>query len=208
MKKNNSTCCLIFSKNPVPGKTKTRLIPTLGVEGAFQVHLSLLKYTLSITEKINNIDFQLHHTSPEDKSALLYTLEQKKNISTHLQHGKDLGERMHHAMSMCLQKYKHCIIIGTDCPELSEQYIVAASNYLKSGYDAVIGPAYDGGYVLIGLNQVQSQIFTDIHWGEDSVLASTLNAFRLLNLKYKELATLHDIDRKEDLQYLKLISDF
>ncbi len=206
MKKNNTCCCLIFSKNPVPGKTKTRLIPALGIEGAYRVHLSLLNYTLSLTSKVNTIDFQLHYTS-SDNNEWLDSLDQKKNFSCHLQQGKDLGERMCHAMTVCLQDYKHCIIIGTDCPELSEHYLLTATNYLQSGYDAVIGPAYDGGYVLIGLNQVNKQIFSDIIWGEDTVLASTLKAFQKLNFKSKKLATLHDIDREEDLQYLTQIPE-
>ncbi len=204
MEKNNTTCCLVFTKTPEPGKTKTRLIPALGINGAYKVHVKLLKYTLKLTSKIKGIDFYLYYTSEKNNNWLL-TLAAEHNLLTQIQTGKDLGERMYNASKISLTKYSHCIIIGTDCPELSVPYIEKAEKYLATGYDAVIGPAHDGGYVLIGLNKTNSDIFNDINWGSHSVFKSTIESFQRLNIQYKTLATLHDIDRKEDLQYLKLI---
>jgi len=205
-RKNNTTCCLVFTKNPEPGKTKTRLIPAIGVNGAYKVHIQLLKHTLNITSKIKDIDFQLHHTSVHNNQWLT-SLAKENNLSTKIQNGNNLGERMYRATQLCLKKYSHCLIIGTDCPELTEQYLVEANQQLTSGYDAVIGPAYDGGYVLIGLNNTRKEIFSDINWGKSTVFTSTITIFNKLNLKYKILSTLHDVDTKEDLQYLKFLSD-
>ncbi|MFV1984220.1 MAG: TIGR04282 family arsenosugar biosynthesis glycosyltransferase, partial [Thiohalomonadales bacterium] len=185
---------------------KTRLIPAIGINGAYKVHIQLLKHTLNIASKIKDIDFQLHHTSVHNNQWLT-SLAKENNISTKIQNGNDLGERMYRATHLCLKKYSQCLIIGIDCPELSEQYLIEANQQLTSGYDAVIGPAYDGGYVLIGINNAKKEIFSDIDWGKSTVFTSTINIFNKLNLKYKILSTLHDVDTKEDLQYLKFLPD-
>jgi len=206
MEKNNTTCCLIFTRNPEPGKTKTRLMPEVGINGAYEIHLQLLKFTLALTAKISDIEFQLHYTS-HFNNQLLLKLAKKNNLTTHLQTGNDLGERMYYASLECLKNYSYCIIIGTDCPDISKQYLLDAKHYLNFGYDAVIGPAQDGGYVLIGMKNANKKIFENITWGKNNVLIDTLNNFEKLNFKYKKLSTLHDIDTKEDLKYLKLMSE-
>lgn len=194
----------MFTKTPELGKTKTRLIPALGINGAYNVHVKLLKYTLKLTTEINNIDFFLHYTSKKNNQWLL-SLASKHNLLTQVQTGKDLGKRMFNAAKTSLTQYSHCIIIGIDCPELSIHYIEQANKHLSTGYDAVIGPAYDGGYVLIGINKANKDIFNNIEWGSDSVFNSTIEIFKRLNLQFKTLATLHDVDKKEDLQYFNLI---
>ncbi len=204
MEKNNTTCCLVFTKTPEPGKTKTRLIPALGINGAYKVHIKLLKYTIKLTSQIKVIDFFLYYTTKKNNKWLL-AFATEHHLSTQIQTGNDLGERMYNAAKISLEKYSHCIIIGTDCPELSIAYIEEAKKYLTTGFDAVIGPAHDGGYVLIGLNRVNKHIFSNIEWGSFSVFKNTVDIFQRLNISYKTLATLHDIDRKEDLQYLELI---
>lgn len=200
----NKTCCLIFAKNPEPGKTKTRLIPDLGVNGAYNVSIRLLQHTLKLVSKIDEIDFSLYHT-PSFNNKWLLNLAKEHNLPTQIQKGNDLGERMHQAIQSSLKKYSHCIIIGTDCPELSENYLLESKRLLTSGYDAVIGPASDGGYVLIGLNNTVNEIFTNINWGGSTVFSNTINVFEKLNLKYKKLQTLHDVDTIEDIKYLKSI---
>jgi len=200
-KKN--TCCLIFTKNPELGKTKTRLIPALGIKGAYDVHIKLLKHTLNLTNNTMEMNFQLFHTS-SNTNKVLKELVKKHNLEKKTQHGNNLGERMFNAFNLSLKTYSHCIIIGTDCPELTQHYLLQAKHHLRNGYDAVIGPAYDGGYVLIGLNVPDKLIFKNINWGENTVFKDTITAFEKLNLKYKKLTMLHDIDTKEDLQYLDL----
>jgi len=206
MKTNNSTCCLIFTKNPIPGKVKTRLIPSLGIEGAYKVHLQLLKYTLSITSKITSMDFQLHYTD-FGNNQLIKSLAKENNLDIQLQLGHNLGERMFNASDLCLKKYSHCIIIGTDCPELTQEYLLLAEHQLLSGFDAVIGPAADGGYVLIGYKYANSALFSDIEWGTNTVYSETLKKMDSLNLNYNSLDTLHDIDREDDLRYLPSVSN-
>ncbi len=206
MQNDNSTCCLIFSRTPEPGKTKTRLIPALGIDGAYQVHLKLLEYTLYIASKTQDIDFMLYTTSSQN-SKVLTDLSVNNNLLILNQTGNNLGERMYHAMRDSLVKYSHCIIIGTDCPEISKKYLTNAKKLLSSGYDAVIGPAFDGGYVLIGLNNSVKELFSDINWGENTVLESTLKKFDLLKLDYIKLPTLHDVDTEDDLRYLALIQN-
>jgi rSAM/selenodomain-associated transferase 2/rSAM/selenodomain-associated transferase 1 len=202
-RKKISTCCLIFTKNPTPGKTKTRLISAIGINGAYEVHVKLLKNTLSLTPKIKNMNFILYHTSIKN-NEIINGFSKKYNLKTKIQSGKNLGDRMQHASQEQLKSYTHCIIIGTDCPELTKKYLLNAKEALSTGYDAVIGPAHDGGYVLIGFNTASKIIFSNIKWGKDTVLKETLENFKKLKLKYKILPPLHDVDTKEDLQYLKL----
>ncbi|MFV2059820.1 MAG: TIGR04282 family arsenosugar biosynthesis glycosyltransferase [Gammaproteobacteria bacterium] len=204
MGKNNSTCCLIFTKNPEPGKTKTRLIPAIGETGAFEAHVKLLKHTVTITSEIKNIDFILYTTTTHS-NEIIVNLAKEHNLTIEIQKGNNLGDRMYQASDENLSTYSHCIIIGVDCPELTADYLLNARKALSSGYDAVIGPAHDGGYVLIGFNKSVKTIFTNIAWGENTVLKSTLDNFEKLNIKYKKLPTLHDVDTQEDLQYLNKI---
>lgn len=207
---NNNTCCLVFTKNPEPGNTKTRLIPALGKTGAYKVHLQLLTHTLSVASKTTDIDFKVYYTDSNpnsDDSQILLALTRKFNLTTTIQQGNELGERMYNAMVSCLKHYSHCIIIGSDCPEISKHYLIEANKKLLAGYDAVIGPAFDGGYVLIGLSNPVNEIFVNIDWGESTVLEKTINIFKKLNINYSKLNTLHDVDTVDDLQYLKLLPD-
>ena len=76
-----------------------------------------------------------------------------------------------------------------------------AFSKLENGVDAVIGPAMDGGYVLLGLRSFSPLIFENIHWGTDRVLSATQENLRILNWGWDELGMLRDIDTAEDLEY-------
>ncbi len=93
------------------------------------------------------------------------------------------------------------ILVGGDCPFIDEDYIESAILALKK-HDVVIGPANDGGYVLLGLSQDTPQLFENIDWGTESVFEATLNIVEREKLSYKVLPALSDIDRPEDLKQL------
>ena len=121
------------------------------------------------------------------------------------QRGGDLGERMLNAAKDALQRSSSVVIIGTDCPYLSPDYIHAAFAALQTS-DAVLGPAEDGGYVLIGLKRALEAVFSAVNWGSETVLAQTQNNLRCLGLSWKALGVLSDIDRPDDVQRLLAIA--
>ena len=193
---------VVFAKTPVAGQVKTRLIPALGNDGAKQLHCQMLEHTLdTVTEnKIAPVEL---HCSPDITDDYIQSLSKRYNMTLRNQHGNDLGERMSHALSKAVDNSSHVLLIGTDCPTLSAAYILQAIEILQSDTDVVIGPAEDGGYVLIGVKSSHPEIFTHIDWGTDKVLQQTQNRIQSHGISHKELDTLWDVDTPEDLEYLK-----
>ena len=130
----------------------------------------------------------------------------KTNI--YIQEGADLGAKMSRTIELTLQREdaNAAVVIGTDCPALTADYLQKALDALSSGVDVVLGPAEDGGYVLIGMGQPHSTLFSTIDWGTDRVMAQTLEAIGACGLSYQLLDTLWDVDRPEDLQRLRLLN--
>lgn len=124
-------------------------------------------------------------------------------VRTRLQHGWDLGMRMCHAMDNELKRSDKVILIGSDCPQLDENYIKQAFAALDSPRDIVLGPANDGGYFLIGAKRVSPLLFKNISWSQASVLKETLSALDKLCFRPKVLDPLIDIDTIEDLKALR-----
>ena len=124
-------------------------------------------------------------------------------VKTRLQHGLDLGMRMYHAMDKELKGSDKVILIGSDCPQLDDDYLKQAFAALESPRDIVLGPANDGGYFLIGAKRVSPLLFKNISWGQASVLKETLSALDKLCFRPKVLDPLIDIDTIEDLKALR-----
>ena len=115
-----------------------------------------------------------------------------------LQQGDDLGERMAQALADALAGgAERAILIGTDCPLMSASYVAQAEAALASA-DVVLGPAEDGGYVLIGCSRAAPEIFRGIEWGTNRVLEQTLKSAAQAHLRVTLLDTLWDVDRPED----------
>lgn len=200
-KKNNiSKKLIIFSKAPVNGLVKTRLIPSLGKDKATQLHRYMLNQTVLMACSLENTETELHCT-PDTKHDFFKILAGKHNIKLLPQLGSDLGEKMSHAMKAGLDSAQQCIIIGTDCPSMNPAYIEQAFHKLLSN-DVVIGPAKDGGYVLIGAQNHNHQMFNDINWSTSEVLKKTVKNLDHLGWKYHKLETLPDVDNHEDLSHL------
>jgi rSAM/selenodomain-associated transferase 1 len=113
--------------------------------------------------------------------------------------GEDLGQRMSYAVTTGLNEYRYVILIGADCPNMSTDYLKQAVIALSNGADAVLGPAEDGGYVLIGLRRTIPCLFDGLPWGTDKVLEMTRDCLRRVGWSWKELPVLWDLDRPEDL---------
>ena len=189
---------IILIRNPILGRVKTRLAAEIGNFNALSVYRSLLSYTRNIT---NNID----------SSRLLFYSDfidfnddwEDGVYKKYLQSGNDFGEKMLNAFKIALNQNDLVVIIGSDCFELNSKIINLAFKKLKN-FDVVIGPAKDGGYYLMGLKKVYSQLFQDKNWSTDSVLSETINTIKNLGLSYYLLPLLGDIDTLQDLKASKL----
>ncbi len=185
---------MIFVKNPVPGKVKTRLAKTMGADKAFEIYQELLDHTHRVTKNLS-ID-----------KAVMYSDEiidgdvwDKGNYEKWVQEGSDLGKRMLNAFKNAFQKgYRKAVIIGSDCFEITSKIISESFEAIPQN-NFVIGPTHDGGYYLIGMTALHTALFKNKKWSSEEVLQDTLIDIRNMNGSYKLLAELTDIDTEEDL---------
>jgi uncharacterized protein len=180
---------IVFAKAPVPGAAKTRLIPALGAWGAARLHARLVRQAVRTALASGCGPVEVHGSARHSFFRSLKT-------RFRLQRGRDLGERMHHALS----RNPGAILIGTDCPALTAADLRRATRLLRSGAEVVIAPAEDGGYALIGARRVPVELFRDIAWGSSSVYDETVK--RLKPYRWRALRTVWDVDRPEDLPRL------
>jgi rSAM/selenodomain-associated transferase 1 len=196
---SNNQSLIIFTRYPEAGKTKTRLIPALGEEGAADLQRQMTEATVKkarqLTQKIP-INIEIHFT---DGNRKLMEQWLGKDLIFREQVGGDLGVKMQAAFTEAFKRgSKKVVIIGIDCPKLNELILAGAFSACQN-YDVVIGPATDGGYYLIGLNYLIPELFINIDWGTSEVLNTTKNIANKLGLKVYYLPSLQDIDRPEDL---------
>ena len=193
---------IIFTRYPEPGQTKTRLIPELGPEKAADLQRRMTEYTMAqvaglMTAAGPAVEIRYQDGSPAEMADWL-----GREYSYLSQGSGSLGEKMNRAFTEAFAKGRQAVlIIGTDCPALSRQTIKKTLAGLKEN-DLVLGPAFDGGYYLIGLRKNAPSLFTDIPWGTDTVLAATLERAEQGGLSHLLLEQLNDIDRPEDLKTL------
>ncbi len=192
------TRLVVFAKAPEAGKAKTRLIPALGKAGAAALHARLVAHTLTTVTGTALCPVQLW-CAPDTTHPFFDSCKNNFPVTLHQQQGANLGERMAHAMNHNLQQDFNSVIIGTDCPALSEADFKQAFTHLQNDSDIVLAPASDGGYVLMGLTHFSPALFSDINWGSGEVLAATREKIAVLQWPVIELKTFQDIDRPEDL---------
>ena len=194
MDEKTRSLLIIFYKNPEPGKVKTRLAATVGNNKALNVFRKLALHTKGITATLG-IDKIVFYSDAID----LIDVWPNATYLKALQQGEDLGQRMKNAFIAGFETgYTSICIIGTDCFELTEEIIRQAFESLQSS-DAVIGPARDGGYYLLGMNEAHSGIFENKEWSTDTVLRDTLADFINLGLTYVKMPELRDVDTEDDL---------
>jgi hypothetical protein len=195
-----SNCLIIFTRNPEMGKGKRRLAATIGDRAAFEIYKYLLKHTRSITTN-------LQVTKQVWYSEKVHFEDQWDNeiYEKYVQVGDDLGDRMNYAFAKAMQQHSKVIIIGSDLYDLSQVDIETAFESLDD-HHAVIGPATDGGYYLLGFkNQVPKHIFSNKNWGTDTVLTETLKDLQSIN--YATLAPRNDVDLYEDIKDLPVFQE-
>ena len=195
---NHSSLLIIFVKNPVPGKVKTRLAKTLGEQKAFDIYKQLLQQTHKVTKKL-----------PVDKAVFYFEAVETGDIWDEggylkfVQEGSDLGKRMLNAFKTGFHKgYRKVIIIGSDVFDITPKIITEAFDAIPQN-NFVIGPTHDGGYYLLGMASLYAILFKNKKWSSDEVLHDTLVDIRNMNGSYKLLKELTDIDTEEDLASVK-----
>lgn len=185
---------IIFIRNLVPGKVKTRLANEIGNEAALEVYKKLLHHTQFISSQLNCHKFVYY-----SDMIIEYDIWDNKDYFKRVQRGDDLGQRMQNAFKEIFEMgYTKPVIIGSDCLELSSSGIEKAFHMLEK-YDAVLGPASDGGYYLLGLKQVLPNLFENKNWSTSSVLTDSITDLRKSHSSYFLLPVLRDIDKIEDL---------
>ncbi len=194
---------LVFAKAPEPGQVKTRLIPTMGAEGAALLHAALTERVLT-TACATGFPVQLC-VAPDCDHAFFQSCAEDFEVTLAPQLAvDDLGARMLHALNSALKSHKRALLIGADCPSLAAKHLKEAARQLES-HDVVLTPAEDGGYVLIGARRTDSAMFRDIVWSRADVLARQRTALSAAGLGWHEMETLWDVDRVEDLAKLKTL---
>jgi len=189
---------LLLAKAPEPGKAKTRLIPVLGEQGAAELQKRLIRYALDRVVQKEMQPTELW-CAPDSEHPFFRELASEYSVTLRDQTDGDLGARMLAAARDGLADAGHVILLGTDSPELSPHLIRRASDALAGGRDAVLGPALDGGYVLLGLSRLREGLFRDMSWGTERVLEETRRRLAQLGFSWEELPSCGDLDRRQDL---------
>jgi rSAM/selenodomain-associated transferase 1 len=185
---------IVFLKAPRPGRVKTRIAQTAGADRACAIYRELVETVLNNVSSIRQTQLRI---SPDDALSEV-TPWLRGDWDAEPQGDGDLGVRLQSAFASAFAKgAERVVIVGSDCPDVKTRDIRAAWTELKS-YDLVIGPAVDGGYWLIGLRAPQPDLFRDIAWSSDQVLAQTLQRAKSRGLRIQLLRILNDIDTEED----------
>jgi rSAM/selenodomain-associated transferase 1 len=188
---------LIFAKAPIPGRVKTRLIPTLGAAGAAELASELLDGLVRRLAWARLAPLELW-CAPDRDHPLFRGLAESAGVELNIQRGKDLGERLDAAAADALSRADAVLLLGADIPELDDAYCARALAALEC-VETAIGPAEDGGYVLLGLKSPAPALFRRMPWGSDRVGRITRRRIARLGRRCHRLPTLWDLDRPEDL---------
>ncbi|MFY0603778.1 MAG: TIGR04282 family arsenosugar biosynthesis glycosyltransferase [Flavobacteriaceae bacterium] len=182
---------IVFVKNIILGKVKTRLAKTIGDVGAFSIYSELFAITERASLKVN-VDRNIYF------SDVIIPSKWEQDMKF-VQQGEDLGMRMKNAFQHGFDKgYENIILIGSDLPNISKSIIDSGFEKLEHS-DAVFGPAEDGGYYLIGLSKMNAAIFENKPWSQSALLDVTLQQLTAEETVFSLLTPLNDIDTFEDL---------
>ncbi|MDX1595207.1 MAG: TIGR04282 family arsenosugar biosynthesis glycosyltransferase, partial [Gammaproteobacteria bacterium] len=192
---------LVFARAPVAGAVKTRLQPALGAAGAAALHRRLLERTVATACAAGVAPVELW-CAPDRSHPAFAELAGRGDVTLRNQPSGDLGRRMHDALHDVLDGAGRAVLVGCDCPALTGDDLRAAFAALDA-HDVVLGPAEDGGYVLVGARRVARPLFDGVEWGGPRVLRQTRARLVALGWRWHELRTFWDVDRPADLPRLR-----
>lgn len=197
-----SNALIIFVKNPEYGKVKTRLTESVGESEALEIYKDLLKHTREVASSVaaDRLVYFDSYIPDED------TIFDEAEFIYRLQKGEDRGSRMSRAFEEIFDDdYDRGIIIGSDCLDLNSEIMERAYEELDEA-DVVIGPARNGGYYLLGMNECYSELFSDKEWSSNTVFEATISDMIRLGLIWYELPMLSEVDTLEDLQRSRFVA--
>jgi rSAM/selenodomain-associated transferase 2/rSAM/selenodomain-associated transferase 1 len=188
----------VLAKAPVPGLAKTRLIPALGAAGAARAQRGFALQTLATARAAGTGPLTLW-CAPDAGQRFFRALRRRHGVQAVAQAGGDLGRRMATAMATHFARAPHTplLIVGTDCPVLTPAHLQQAADALQT-HDAVLIPAEDGGYVLLGLRRPLPAVFVGVDWSTPQVLAQTRGRLRETGASWQEMPSLWDVDEPAD----------
>ena len=201
---------ILLARPPAPGKTKTRLIPILGEGAAARLYEAFLVDAAGLAREVQKsrplagltAEWALKDQFPE---ALPLARWLPGPFLHRGQTGANLGQRMAAALGRRLAQGANAVLIGTDFPDLPPKIIIGAFDTLTlSDNAAVLGPARDGGYYLIGMGRLKPGVFSGIEWGGAGVFEAQKNNLEALGYNVHTLPGWEDVDEPEDLERLRI----
>jgi len=198
--RDRSALVVVFAKAPQPGKVKTRLAAAIGAEAAARLHARLVEHAVATAVAADCGPVELHGSPAHH--AFLRALAIRRGFQLRRQSRGDVGARMYAAFRRGLRSHARVVLMGSDCPALTAADVRRAARLLR-GCDAVIAPAEDGGYPLIGLARNSPTLFAGVAWSTAAVMAQTRERLSVLGWRWRELRTVWDVDRPEDLVRLE-----
>ena len=196
---NEPVAIAILAKAPIAGFAKTRLIPVLGARGAAVLQERLVERAVE-TACAAAVGPVTLWTTPDESHPVFQSIGARHRITLARQADGDLGARMLAAITAA----NTCVLlIGSDCPALTLDHLRAAADVLRDRAPAVVIPAEDGGYALIGLRTSEPALFSDMPWSTPLVMNETRHRLRTLGLTWHEPVTLWDVDLPQDLERMR-----
>ena len=196
-------CLAVFVRHPEPGKVKTRLAKAYGAPFAAELYGYFVDDLLKALAP-GNYHLEIFFTPAEREMEIRQRFGNQFPYTP--QRGEGLGNRMERAFRSCLAKeYSTAILIGSDFPDLTAEVIEQAFQALENGQEAVVGPAFDGGYYLIGFRSAtfDPAVFNGMRWGENTVFEKTVNRLHARGYRVHLAPAWHDIDTEQDLANLQ-----
>lgn len=189
----------IFAKAPIVGQVKTRLKGVLSEADILIIYKQMLNdvITMALGARVCPVEIRVA-LDPEHEFFLPYI--ENHPVSVKAQNEGDLGQRMEAAFNEALAEKDFVIAIGGDCVSINASYLLEAAQLLAADQDVVLGPAEDGGYILLGMQQLYPEVFQGIPWGQANVLALSVEKLERSHVNYSLLGVGWDVDTLEDLR--------
>jgi len=188
---------VVFGRQPVPGRVKTRLATGVGAETAAAIYDLLLRQTVCVARAVG-YPVVLSLAEPWTEGW-----QPPADVSLEVQTGGDLGERMGEGFARRFREgCEEVLLIGSDCPEVSDRRLAGAFDELSTHTGVVLGPAADGGYWLVGQRAPGVEIFNDVPWSSPRTLDATRDRLREIAVPWTEVDELRDVDTADDLSRL------
>jgi hypothetical protein len=194
---------MIVAKAPASGQTKTRLAASLGYDGAADLYRCMLNDVVDIVRRVPNVQRAIAY-HPVGSEKVFNRIA--PDFALVLQQGRDLGERLHHVLSQCLNNgYDQAAVLSSDAPFVDPNALLESFDALDNGVDVSLGPCDDGGYYIMTVREPRPELLLPIQMSTPNVLRDTLDAASKSNLRVHLLPPTMDIDTPDDLAQLQQI---